>query len=442
MRAARPKSPGRLQEVLSDQHPSEMIMALYGVQNSAYNPLHFFSSNRHMKLPAAAIITAAGFGTRMKLDHPKQFHLLAGIPILVHTVRAFADNEHIDSIAVVVPVDWIDQTKLLFKHYQINDKNLAIVAGGRRRQDSVQAGLNALAEDTAIVLVHDGARPLVSREIIDRCYHGALQNGAAIAAVPVKDTLKRADNCAKVTATIDRTSLWQAQTPQAVRKNLLEKAYKCNGDADVTDESSLLEKAAIPVTLVAGAETNIKITHPEDLLLAEKIIHQHAQPRIRIGHGYDAHRFAQNRNLVLGGVTVPHSHGLAGHSDADVLTHALCDALLGALGLGDIGRHFPDSDEKFSGIYSITLLEHVIALASQQGYGISNADITVICQSPRLAPYLEEMRNLLGHACKVDPYSLNIKATTTEKMGFTGRKEGISCHAVVLLQSNPNEAVK
>jgi 2-C-methyl-D-erythritol 4-phosphate cytidylyltransferase/2-C-methyl-D-erythritol 2,4-cyclodiphosphate synthase len=376
----------------------------------------------------------------MKLDHPKQYHLLAGIPILVHTVRAFVDNGHINRIVVVVPVDWIEQTKTLFKHYQINDTNLVIVAGGKRRQDSVQAGLKALDDDTAIVLVHDGARPLVSREIIDRCYLAALQNGAAIAAVPVKDTLKRADNAGRVTATIDRTSLWQAQTPQAIRKELLEKAFKHNGDADVTDESSLLENAAIPVTLVAGAESNIKITHPEDLLLAEKIIQRHVQPRIRIGHGYDAHRFAENRKLVLGGVTVPHSHGLAGHSDADVLTHALCDALLGALGLGDIGRHFPDSDEKFSGIYSITLLEHVIALASEQGYGISNADITLICQSPRLAPYIDEMRDLLGRTCKVDPSALNIKATTTEKMGFTGRKEGISCHAVVLLQSYPNEA--
>lgn len=395
-----------------------------------------------MTLSAAAIITAAGFGTRMKLDHPKQYHLLAGIPILVHTVRAFVDNGHINHIVVVVPLEWIEQTKSLFNRYQINDTNLAIVAGGIRRQDSVQAGLNALTEDTAIVLVHDGARPLVSREIIDRCYLAALENGAAIAAIPVKDTLKKADDGAKVTATIDRTSLWQAQTPQAIRKDLLEKAFKHNGDADVTDESSLLEKASIPVTLVAGAESNIKITHPEDLLLAEKIIQQHIQPRIRIGHGYDAHRFTENRKLVLGGVTVPHSHGLAGHSDADVLTHAFCDALLGALGLGDIGRHFPDSDERFSGIYSITLLEHVIALASEQGYGISNADITLVCQSPRLAPYLNEMRNLLGHACKVDPNAINIKATTTEKMGFTGRKEGISCHAVVLLQSNPNEAVK
>jgi 2-C-methyl-D-erythritol 4-phosphate cytidylyltransferase/2-C-methyl-D-erythritol 2,4-cyclodiphosphate synthase len=378
----------------------------------------------------------------MNLDQPKQYHLLAGVPILVHTVRAFIHNDHINRLVVVVPEDWIERTKSLFDRYAVNVANLIIVAGGKRRQDSVQAGLRALDDDTAIVLVHDGARPLVSREIIDRCYFAALQDGAGIAAVPVKDTLKRGDNTGRVTATIDRTSLWQAQTPQAVRKELLERAYRLNGLAEVTDEASLLEKASIPVTLVDGAETNIKITRPEDLLLAEKIMQQHLLPKIRIGHGYDAHRFAENRKLVLGGITVAHSHGLAGHSDADVLTHALCDALLGALGLGDIGRHFPDTDERFAGIYSITLLEHVVALAREHGYGIANADITLICQAPRLAPYLDRMRDLLGRTCHLAPGDLNIKATTTEKMGFTGRKEGISCHAVVLLQSSAKEVSK
>jgi 2-C-methyl-D-erythritol 4-phosphate cytidylyltransferase/2-C-methyl-D-erythritol 2,4-cyclodiphosphate synthase len=376
----------------------------------------------------------------MNLDHPKQYHLLAGVPILVHTVRAFINNNNINRVVVVVPADRIAQTTELFDHYQVNVIHLVIVAGGRRRQDSVQAGLTALDDDTKIVLVHDGARPLVSREIIDRCYLAALHKGAGIAAVPVKDTLKRADDTGMITTTIDRTSLWQAQTPQAIQKELLEKAYHHNGDADVTDESSLLEKAAIPVTLVEGAETNIKITRPEDLLLAEKILRQDITPKLRIGHGYDAHRFAEKRKLVLGGITVPHSHGLAGHSDADVLTHALCDALLGALGLGDIGKHFPDSDETFAGIYSITLLAQVIALVSKQQYAITNADITLVCQTPRLAPYLDEMRALLGRTCKITPTAINIKATTTEKMGFPGRKEGISCHAVVLLQSTPNEA--
>jgi 2-C-methyl-D-erythritol 4-phosphate cytidylyltransferase/2-C-methyl-D-erythritol 2,4-cyclodiphosphate synthase len=384
---------------------------------------------------AAAIIPAAGFGTRMKLGHPKQYHLLAGVPILLRTVRVFTENNHIDRIIVVVPGDWLKATHDLFDQHGLNSRNLLIVAGGRRRQDSVRAGLAALDDDTAIVLVHDGARPLVSQQIINRCYLAALHDGAGIAAVPVKDTLKRGDDSGQVQATIDRTALWQAQTPQAVRKELLTRAYLENGDDDVTDESSLLEKASIPVTLVEGSETNIKITRPEDLLLAEKIIGQQSQPKVRIGHGYDAHRFAENRQLVLGGITVPHSHGLAGHSDADVLTHALCDALLGALGAGDIGTHFPDSDEKYAGIYSITLLKEVMTLAGSKGYSISNADITLVCQAPRLAPYLGEMIKLLEQTCKTASGAINVKATTTEKMGFTGRKEGISCHAVVLLQS-------
>jgi len=375
------------------------------------------------------------------MDYPKQYHLLAGIPILVRTVRAFVNNSHITRIVVVVPADWISETRSLFDRYAVNGSHLILAVGGKRRQDSVQAGLKALdtlTDDTDIILVHDGARPLVSKEIIDRCYLAALENGAAIAAVPVKDTLKKGDATGRVTATIDRTSLWQAQTPQAVRKELLEQAYLQNDDAEVTDESSFLEKAAIPVILVEGAETNIKITRPEDLLLAEKILQQR-QPDLRIGHGYDAHRFAENRKLVLGGMTVPHSHGLAGHSDADVLTHALCDALLGALGLGDIGRHFPDSEAQFAGIYSIRLLEKVIGLTAAQGFRITNADITVVCQAPRLAAHVDQMRDLLARTCHVDRKVLNIKATTTEKMGFTGRKEGISCHAVVLLQSYSNQ---
>ncbi len=383
----------------------------------------------------AVIIPAAGFGTRMNLDHPKQYHLLAGIPILVRTALAFADNPHIDHIVVAVPADRIEQTEMMFGRYGLISARMKIIAGGRRRQDSVKAGLDTLDRGDAIVLVHDGARPLVGAEIIAGISAAVLRDGAAIAAIPVKDTLKKGTADGRAAGTIDRTSLWQAQTPQGARRDLLERAYMINGDADVTDESSLLEKAGIPVTLVEGSETNIKITRPEDLILAEKILRQKSVPAMRIGHGYDAHRFADNRKLVLGGVTVPHSQGLAGHSDADVLTHALCDALLGALGAGDIGKHFPDSDEKFAGIFSITLLEQVVRLTAEKGYVLANADITLVCQAPRLAPYLEDMKALLGRTCQVDPAVINIKATTTEGMGFTGRKEGIGCHAVVLLQA-------
>ena len=383
---------------------------------------------------AAVIIPAAGFGTRMNLDHPKQYQLLAGIPILVHTVRAFWNEDYITRIVVAVPPSLVEQTRLLLVDHELYGTKLTIVAGGRRRQDSVKAGLDLLDDDTEIVLVHDAARPLVTRQLIVRCYEAAVISDAAIAAVPVKDTLKKSDARSRVVETIDRTDLWQAQTPQAARRELLERAYRINGDADVTDESSLLEKAAIAVTLVEGAETNIKITRPEDLFLAEKLLSHTTAPRFRIGHGYDAHRFAENRRLVLGGITIPHSHGLAGHSDADVLTHALCDALLGAMGSGDIGKHFPDSDAKYADISSIALLEQVIQLAGSKGFTVANVDITLVCQAPRLATFVPQMQIILGQACRIAVDVINIKATTTEGMGFTGRKEGIGCHAVVLLQ--------
>ena len=383
---------------------------------------------------AAVIIPAAGFGTRMHLDQPKQYLLLADVPVLVHTVRAFWAEEYIARIVVVVPPAMVEYTKVLFSEHGLQEAKLATVAGGRRRQDSVKAGLDILGDDTEIVLVHDAARPLVSQQLIVRCYEAAITSGAAIAAVPVKDTIKKGDAEGRVIETIDRTSLWQAQTPQAARRELLLRAYRINGDVDVTDESSLLEKAAIPVALVEGAESNIKITRPEDLFLAEKLLSQNLAPKFRIGHGYDAHRFAENRPLVLGGVTIPHSHGLAGHSDADVLTHALCDALLGAMGSGDIGKHFPDSDAQYANIRSISLLEQVIQLAGQKGFTLVNADITLVCQAPRLAPFLPQMQEILGQTCLVAAEVMNIKATTTEGMGFTGRKEGIGCHAVVLLQ--------
>jgi 2-C-methyl-D-erythritol 4-phosphate cytidylyltransferase/2-C-methyl-D-erythritol 2,4-cyclodiphosphate synthase len=371
----------------------------------------------------------------MNLNHPKQYHLLAGVPLLIHTVRAFNRNCHIGPIIVVVPADWQEKTRDLLNEFGLFDDRLTITAGGERRQDSVLAGLSLLPESVDIVLVHDGARPLISDDLINRCYHGALRHGAVIAAIPVKDTLKRCAADRTVAATVDRDNLWQAQTPQAARRHLLQRAYALNGDRNVTDEASLLELAGIPVTVVEGAETNIKITRPEDLALAEKIMQTTVQKQTRIGHGFDAHRLVADRKLVLGGVTIPHFKGLAGHSDADVLTHALCDAILGALGRGDIGGHFPDSDPRYHGISSLTLLEQVSQLMVDAGFSLANADITLICQEPKIAPFVREMGDLLARSCRTEPGRINVKATTTEEMGYTGRKEGISCHAVVLLET-------
>ena len=369
----------------------------------------------------------------MGLDHPKQYHVLAGAPVLVHTIRVFVTSPCIDKIVVVVPADRVETTCQLLADYDLADSSVQVTAGGRRRQDSVRAGLALLDNTVDIVLVHDGARPLVETELIGRCCQAAAEYGAVIAAVPVKDTLKKGGSDNRILHTVDRDGLWQAQTPQAARLSLLQKAYECVGDRDVTDEASLLELAGIEVQLVEGSETNIKITRPEDLVIAEKLMEKSDVPSLRIGHGYDAHRFALHRKLVLGGVTIPFEMGLAGHSDADVLTHALCDAMLGAMGAGDIGTHFPDTEQRFKNIYSIELLKDVVKLAGEKNLELSNADITLVCQGPKLAPFIAEMRIILSEACSVAAECMNVKTTTTEKMGFTGRMEGISCHAVVLL---------
>ncbi len=384
---------------------------------------------------AAAIIPAAGSGSRMGLHQPKQYALLAGVPIIVHTIRPFLTSRFVKTIVVVVPPQYLDKTKKLILDYLGENVNIEVIPGGERRQDSVLAGIRQLSADIDIVLVHDGARPMVTAELIDRCYHDCVQHGAVIAAVPVKDTIKQIDSDNKVIQTVPRQDLWQAQTPQAVRVDLLLKCYNLFGHENVTDEASLLELGGIAVAIVEGSEENIKITRPDDLVLAEKMMNND-KTDMRIGHGFDAHCFQKNRDLVLAGVKVDYSLGLAGHSDADVLTHALCDALLGALGEGDIGKRFPDSDSQYKNISSILLLESVITLTRERGFDLINADVTVICQEPKISPYLDQMRQTLAQTCRVEAGKINIKATTTEKMGYTGRMEGISCHAVVLLTTH------
>lgn len=381
---------------------------------------------------AAAIIPAAGIGKRMGSAQPKQFLTLQGLPIILHTVGRFVEADCIDQIVVVLPEEWLEQTRLLLSnHFGAAGQRISVTRGGILRQDSVFAGLQQVEDDIDIVLVHDGARPLVTPDLISAVYSSIRKYGAAIAAVPVKDTLKRQRADGIIDHTVDRDGLWQAQTPQGARKELLEQAFSECGDREFTDEAALLEQAGFDVHLAEGQEQNFKITRPEDLGLAKKIMQQ--DHSLRIGHGYDAHRFVTGRPLVLGGVTIDHDQGLGGHSDADVLTHALCDAILGALGKGDLGHHFPDSDQRFKDIYSINLLREVVQLAADSGLGLVNGDITLICQAPKLAPHIADMKVKLAETCRVNPPQLNIKATTTEKMGFTGRREGIGCHAVVLL---------
>ena len=408
------------------------------VAPSAFNLLKMKPSK------TAAIIPAAGIGKRMGLSMPKQHFELAGKPILAHTLQRIEQADGIGSIILVVSANHLEWAEGLVQAYKFV-KVTQVVIGGERRQDSVQAGLEALADEVELVLVHDGVRPFVPLSVIENCLHEAERSGAAMAAVPVKDTLKAVSKEQVIEQTVDRSGIWQAQTPQAARVALLKEAYAeaaKQADFTATDEAALLENIKIPIKVVEGSEKNIKITRPADLILAKAILMESQLDRtvqqngnnFRTGYGYDAHRLVTGRSLILGGVKVSHEKGLAGHSDADVLTHALCDAILGAAGLGDIGRHFPDTDQKFKDIKSLKILEQVTAMASQKGLGLQNGDITIVAQKPKLSTYFETMRNNLASACRTDPETINIKATTTEGMGFAGREEGMAAHAVVLLR--------
>jgi 2-C-methyl-D-erythritol 4-phosphate cytidylyltransferase/2-C-methyl-D-erythritol 2,4-cyclodiphosphate synthase len=388
--------------------------------------------------PAGVIIPAGGIGSRFGQPLPKQFLNLAGVPVLVRTCRSFLGIPAIRCVVVAAPADHYQATiDLLQRHLTPREtEKLRLTTGGATRQDSVFAGLAALPADLSLVLVHDAARPLVDRATIVRCLQGAAQYGAVIAAVPVQDTLKQVWDSLLIDKTVDRSTLWQAQTPQAATRTLLELAFAAAARTRFvgTDEASLLEAAGIPVRVVEGSQRNLKITRPADLHIASALLTK--EQNMKIGHGFDAHRLVAGRKLILGGVAIDFELGLDGHSDADVVAHALTDALLGALGAGDLGRHFPDTDSQYKGIDSLLLLEQARSLADRQHYRLGNADITIVCQRPRLAPHIAEMQANLARCCRVDLQAINIKATTTEKMGYTGRGEGIAAHAVVLLWSD------
>jgi 2-C-methyl-D-erythritol 4-phosphate cytidylyltransferase/2-C-methyl-D-erythritol 2,4-cyclodiphosphate synthase len=391
----------------------------------------------------AAIIPAAGSGIRMGLSAPKQFLELAGVPILVHTLRIFQQIDAVGHIVVAAPPDSCSRVEGLVQDYHLT-KVFRVIAGGEKRQDSVLAGLEALPAEVELVLVHDGVRPFVPVSVVENCLLKAEKNGAAMVAVPVKDTLKSVSSDKMIEKTIDRKGVWQAQTPQAATKALLKEAYAraaAKKDFVATDEAALLELLGHPVKVVEGSEKNIKITRPEDLVLAKGILMESGKElkssagskRYLTGYGYDAHRLVSGRRLILGGEEIPYDKGLLGHSDADVLTHALCDAMLGAAGAGDIGSLYPDTEPEFKDIRSLAILENVAGLIGEKGFVLANADITVVAQKPKLAPYFGAMKKNIAKACAVDPACINLKATTTEEMGFEGRGEGMSAHAVVLL---------
>ena len=380
----------------------------------------------------AALIAAGGTGSRMGDKTNKLMMPLNGRPVLARTLAVFDAMEEITHIVVVLHPGLINAVRDLLPEWEITTP-VELVAGGKTRQESVYIGLRALAEDTWIVAIHDGARPLIDPAIVRRTLVAAEKKGAAAAGIPVKDTLKRIGEENIIESTVDRKNLWQVQTPQTFYYHLILDAHreaKAKGWT-CTDDASLIERMGGIVTMVEGSALNVKITTPEDMHLAQKLLAETMS--VKIGMGYDAHRFTEDRKLVLGGVEIPYERGLLGHSDADVLTHAVMDALLGAAGLGDIGQWFPDSDPAYQGARSLDLLKKVRAAITEAGYAISHMDGTIIAQAPKLADHVPSMRAIIARALGIPKGSVNIKATTTEGMGFEGRGEGIAAQAVATL---------
>ncbi len=385
----------------------------------------------------SAIIPASGRGRRLDRPYNKAFLPLAGKPMVVRTLNVFQNCAAIDEIILVVSRDEVDQASQLVREHGIS-KVAAVTPGGEVRQDSVRNGLSQVSPDSEIVAIHDAARPLVTEEIIVASIEAARAHGAAIAAVPVVDTIKTSLDGRYVSGTLDRSSLYAVQTPQTFERGLIEAAYeRAAADRFVgTDDASLVERLGKPVAIVEGSYENIKVTTPPDVGTAEAVLAargESREPATRIGHGYDVHRFAPGRRLFLGGIEFPGEEGLLGHSDADVLIHAVMDALLGASGAPDIGRLFPDTDPSYKDIRSTELLARTAGRIAELGWRIVNVDVTLIAERPRIAKRVPEMQAVIAESLRISPAQVGIKASTAEGLGFVGEGLGIECHAVALL---------
>jgi 2-C-methyl-D-erythritol 4-phosphate cytidylyltransferase/2-C-methyl-D-erythritol 2,4-cyclodiphosphate synthase len=380
----------------------------------------------------AAILVAAGSGTRFGAETPKQFQTIAGKPVIRHAAEALAAH-----VSLLQPVGDAEPIEAALRGVT---GCLPVIPGGATRQDSVRAGLEALAPHRPdIVLVHDAARPVIPPGTISALLAALKEAPGAIPAAPVADTLKRVER-GIITETVPRTGLFRAQTPQAFRFQTLLAAHR-SGLTGTTDDASLLEAAGESVEVVPGSDDNIKLTYPEDLVRLERIM---AIPlTTRVGTGFDVHVLETGRKLFLCGVQVPHEQGLAGHSDADVGIHALCDAIYGALAEGDIGRHFPPSEATWKDADSARFLIHAAERIATRGGRLVNADVTLICERPKITPHAPAMIQRLASLLGVDPGRISVKATTTERLGFTGRGEGIAAQAVVSIlipDSSPETA--
>ncbi|ASJ91354.1 bifunctional 2-C-methyl-D-erythritol 4-phosphate cytidylyltransferase/2-C-methyl-D-erythritol 2,4-cyclodiphosphate synthase [Porphyrobacter sp. CACIAM 03H1] len=378
--------------------------------------------------PFAAIVVAAGKGLRVGGDKPKQFRDLNGKPVIRWSIEALA-HAGADVIVTVIAPETLAEAEAALAGIA----GLVFVPGGATRQDSVRAGLEALAERAPDrVLIHDAARPHLPREVIARLLAALEEHPGAIPVLPVVDSLAVAGEGGVMAGKATREALRRVQTPQAFRYPAILAAHRAwDGPTDAGDDAQVLTASKGSVALVDGDERLKKITFAEDLM------DQTTLPAFRIGQGFDVHRLEEGEELWLGGVQIPHDKGLAGHSDADVALHAITDAVLGAVGEGDIGTHFPPSDPQWRGARSGQFLEHAVGLARGAGYAIANVDLTLICEAPKIGPHRPAMRAEVARLMGLAESAVSIKATTTEKLGFTGRGEGIAAQAIVLVTRTP-----
>jgi 2-C-methyl-D-erythritol 4-phosphate cytidylyltransferase / 2-C-methyl-D-erythritol 2,4-cyclodiphosphate synthase len=388
-----------------------------------------------------AIIAAGGRGLRLGGARPKQLLEIGGLAVLERSVTTFLAHPSIDDVVVALPEELVADPPAYLRSAT---KPLRVVAGGARRQDSVANAFRAIGERAEIVVIHDAARPFASAALIGRTIAAAAESGAALAALASPDTVKQGED-GLVRATLPRDSIFLAQTPQAFRRDVLRDALALGETgADATDEAALAERAGHEVRLVEGEVSNIKITTAEDLVLARAIaeIAGGAAPRAgrpartgRAGIGYDLHRLVEGRPLILGGIAIPFNRGLAGHSDADAVCHAITDAILGAAGAGDIGRHFPDTDPQWKDASSLDLLRRAAAIVGERGLEVGNVDASIVAERPKLAPFVDAMRASLAGALGISVDRVSIKGKTNEGVGALGRGEAIAVHAVALLRS-------
>ena len=381
----------------------------------------------------AAVVVAAGQGLRAGGEIPKQFRRIAGETLLERALSVFAEASDVTFVQPVIRPDDVALVRRLTRGMNV----LEPVAGGATRQASVRAGLEALVSCTPdIVLVHDAARPFASASLITRAIAAAEKTGAAIPALPVTDTVKRIDSAGTIEATLDRNSIRLVQTPQAFAFPVLFDAHRralAQGRDDFTDDAALAEWAGIKVNVFAGDPGNIKFTTPEDFARAEAI-QSAGLGDVRTGSGLDVHAFGPGDHVTLGGIRIPHAQALTGHSDADVALHALTDAILGALADGDIGAHFPPSDPQWRGASSDRFLTFAVERVRMRGGRIAHLDLTIVCEAPRIGEHRDRMRANIANLAGIGIARVGVKATTSEKLGFTGRGEGIAAYATATIR--------